>query len=135
MTIINVSAVALVDKNNRVLVAQRPKGKHMAGLWEFPGGKMEKSETPEQCLVRELKEELNIKVTQKDLQPITFVAHRYDEFQLIMLLYGCTRWYGTPQAIEHSDLKWTDAAGLSRLSMPPADAPLLKPLAGFMRNI
>ncbi len=135
MSIINVSAVALVDGNNRVLVAQRPQGKHMAGLWEFPGGKIEEAETPEQCLVRELKEELNIKVTQKDLQPINFVAHKYDDFQLIMLLYGCTRWYGQPRAVEHSDLKWTDAAGLTRLNMPPADAPLLQPLTRFMRNI
>lgn len=135
MSIVNVSAVALVDKNGRVLVAQRPKGKHMAGLWEFPGGKIEADETPEQCLVRELKEELNIKVTKQDLQPISFVSHRYDSFQLIMLLYGCTRWYGHPRAIEHSDLKWTDAAGLSHLKMPPADAPLLEPLTRFMRNL
>jgi len=135
MSIINVSAVALVNEHRRVLVAKRPRGKHMAGLWEFPGGKMEAAETPEKCLVRELKEELNIKVTQKDLQPISFAAHAYDEFQLIMLLYGCTCWYGTPTAIEHDELKWIDAAGLSHLAMPPADAPLLEPLSRFMRNI
>lgn len=135
MSIVNVSAAALVDKNGRVLVAKRPAGKHMAGLWEFPGGKIEESESPEQCLVRELKEELNIKVTRKDLTPISFVSHKYDSFQLIMLLYGCTRWYGTPKAIEHSDIKWTDAAGLSHLSMPPADAPLLAPLTRFMREL
>ncbi len=134
MKIINVSAAALIDKNRKVLVAQRPQGKHLAGLWEFPGGKLEADETPEQCLVRELKEELNIKVTIKDLKPISFAAHRYDDFQLIMLLYTCTRWYGTPQAHEHDALKWCDAAGLTHLSMPPADAPLLEPLTTFMRK-
>lgn len=135
MKLITVSAVALVDEERRVLVAQRPEGKHMAGLWEFPGGKIEEGEAPEAALVRELKEELQIKVTRQDLKPISFVSHIYDEFQLLMLLYGCTRWYGKLKAVEHSDLKWTYVDALSRLPMPPADAPLLEPLSRFMREL
>ncbi len=135
MKIITVSAAALIDDERRVLVAQRPEGKHMEGLWEFPGGKIEEGETPEACLVRELKEELQIKVTQQDLKPISFVSHAYDGFHLLMMLYGCTRWYGKIQANEHSGLKWTYVDALSRLPMPPADAPLLEPLGRFMREV
>ena len=134
MKIVTVAAVALVDDERRILVAQRPEGKHMAGLWEFPGGKLEEDEIPEQALIRELKEELQIKVTRQDLKPVGFVSHAYEEFHLLMLLYGCTRWYGKLQATEHSGLKWTYVDALSRLPMPPADAPLLKPLSHFMRE-
>lgn len=132
---VTVSAVALIDDKKRILMARRPKGKHMEGLWEFAGGKIEQGETPESALVRELKEELSIKVTQKDLKPINFTSHKYDDFQLIMLLYGCNRWYGKPQALEHSDLKWTYMDALSRLSMPPADEPLLDHLARFINDL
>ena len=135
MQIITVSAAALIDDKRRLLVAKRPEGKHMEGLWEFPGGKIESGESPEEALVRELKEELQVKVTLQDLKPIIFTSHNYDDFHLIMLLYGCTRWYGKPQAVEHSELKWTYADALSRLSMPPADEPLLEPLASFINNL
>ncbi|MDG1287003.1 MAG: (deoxy)nucleoside triphosphate pyrophosphohydrolase [Rickettsiales bacterium] len=134
MKMITVAAAALLDDQRRVLVGQRPEGKHMEGLWEFPGGKIEQGETPEAALVRELKEELQIKVTQQDLKPISFVSHAYEGFHLLMMLYGCTRWYGKVHANEHSDLKWTYADALSRLPMPPADAPLIEPLGRFMRE-
>ena len=134
MKIITVVAAALVDKQGKTLVAQRPEGKHMAGLWEFPGGKLEEGETPEEALIRELKEELGIKATKQDLQPISFVSHDYESFHLVMLLYGCRRWYGQVRANEHSDLKWTWGDQLAKLPMPPADAPLLEPLTHYMRE-
>lgn len=134
MKVVTVVAAALIDEKNQVLVAQRPQGKHMAGLWEFPGGKLEAGETPEAALVRELREELSITVDAAQLQAIGFVSHAYEDFHLLMLLYGCRHWQGQVSASEHSGLKWTGAEALSTLAMPPADAPLLEPLAGFIRK-
>jgi len=134
MKVVTVVAAALIDEKNQVLVAQRPQGKHMAGLWEFPGGKLEAGETPEAALVRELREELSIIVDAAQLQAVSFVSHAYEDFHLLMLLYGCRQWQGQVSASEHSGLKWTGAEALSTLAMPPADAPLLEPLAGFIRK-
>lgn len=132
MKIITVSAAALVNEANQVLVAQRPEGKHMAGMWEFPGGKLEQGETAEQALVRELEEELAVTVKTANLEPISFVSHDYKTFHLLMLLYGCRQWQGQLKALEHTGLKWVDSKMLSTLEMPPADAPLLEPLQRFM---
>src|SRR6476646_11113809 len=101
-----VAACALIDPDGRVLSAQRPPGKEMAGLWEFPGGKVEAEETPEQALIRELREELGIEVTEACLAPFTFASHEYADFHLLMPLYLCRRWSGTPAAREHAAVKW-----------------------------
>ena len=110
----------------RILLAQRPAGKSMAGLWEFPGGKVEDGETPERALVRELSEELNIQVTESHLYPLTFASHRYDKFHLFMPLYGCHQWHGTPTAQEGQTLAWVTAKEMETYPMPPADIPLVK---------
>ncbi len=120
-----VSAVALVDVDGRVLLARRPPGKHLAGLWEFPGGKVGENETPEAALIRELKEELGIDVAQSCLAPFTFASHRYPEFDLLMPLYICRRWEGTVTALEGQELTWVRPARLSDYPMPPADEPLV----------
>ena len=120
-----VSAVALIDADGRVLLAKRPEGKTLAGLWEFPGGKVEAGETPESALIRELKEELGINVEQTCLAPLTFASHRYDDFHLLMPLYVCRRWKGIPQAMEGQELKWVRAQDLRQMPMPPADLPLI----------
>ena len=129
MTISNrlilVVACALIDADGRVLIAQRPSGKAMAGLWEFPGGKMEAGERPEQALIRELQEELAITVREPCLAPFTFASHTYPDFQLLMPLYLCRRWEGSPVAREHSALKWVRPRDLSQYPMPPADLPLI----------
>lgn len=127
-----VVAVALVDDDNRVLIAQRPEGKSMAGLWEFPGGKVEKGETPEAALIRELKEELAIDVTEACLAPFTFASHSYEKFHLLMPLYVCRRWEGTPRPTEGQNLKWVRAVRLSDYEMPPADIPLLAMLRDLL---
>ena len=120
-----VSAVVLVDADGRVLLAQRPEGKSMAGLWEFPGGKVEAGETPEAALIRELGEELAIDTAESCLAPLSFVSHAYDDFHLLMLVYVCRKWKGTPQPVEGSELTWARAARLRDYDMPPADLPLI----------
>ena len=120
-----VAACALVDTDGRVLLAQRPEGKQLAGLWEFPGGKVEPGETPEACLIRELDEELGIRVTQACLAPFVFASHEYEAFNLLMPLYLCRRWEGTVTAREHSGLAWVKPSKLTDYPMPPADAPLV----------
>jgi len=120
-----VAAVALVDVDGRVLLARRPPGKPLAGLWEFPGGKVGENETPEAALIRELKEELDIDVARSCLAPFTFASHRYPDFDLLMPLYVCRRWEGTVKAMEGQELAWVRPARLSDYPMPPADEPLV----------
>lgn len=120
-----VSACALVDADNRVLLAQRPEGKAMAGLWEFPGGKVEEGETPEETLVRELREELGIETQIPCLAPLTFASHDYDGFHLLMPLFVCRRYQGIPAPREGQRLKWVRAKDLRDYPMPPADEPLI----------
>ena len=120
-----VVAVALVDADGRVLVSERPAGKQLAGLWEFPGGKVEPGERPEETLIRELSEELGITVEEPCLAPLTFASHAYPDFHLLMPLYVCRRWVGTPRSLEGQALKWVQPRALRDLAMPPADAPLI----------
>jgi 8-oxo-dGTP diphosphatase len=120
-----VAACALVDADGRVLIARRPEGKPMAGLWEFPGGKVEKGETPEQTLIRELHEELAVDTQVACLAPLTFASHDYEDFHLLMPLYVCRRFSGIPQPKEGQALKWVRAKQLRDYPMPPADAPLI----------
>jgi 8-oxo-dGTP diphosphatase len=120
-----VVAVALVDVDGRVLVSERPPGKQLAGLWEFPGGKVEPGERPEQTLIRELAEELGIRVEEPCLAPLTFASHAYPDFHLLMPLYVCRRWTGTPRPMEGQALRWVRPKALRDLAMPPADAPLI----------
>lgn len=127
-----VAAVALVDVDGRVLIAQRPEDKAMGGLWEFPGGKVEPGETPERALIRELREELGIDVTAACLAPFTFASHAYDSFHLLMPLYLCRRWTGTPQALEHQALRWVRPRDMRDYPMPPADLPLIAMLRDFV---
>jgi len=127
-----VAAVALIDRDGRVLMASRPKGKSMAGLWEFPGGKVHDDETPEVALVRELKEELDIDITESCLAPFTFASHPYESFHLIMPLYLCRTWKGTVTALEGQNLKWVKPVRLNQLPMPPADIPLVAMLMDFL---
>ena len=123
-----VAACALIDADGRVLIAQRPQGKSMAGLWEFPGGKVEPGERPEQCLIRELKEELGIAVKEECLAPLTFASHSYPDFHLLMPLYVCRRWEGIVAAQENQTLKWVRPGELKNYPMPPADEPLISHL-------
>jgi len=127
-----VSAVALVDADGRVLLAQRPEGKAMAGLWEFPGGKINPGETPETALIRELAEELGIDVAASCLAPFTFASHPYPEFHLLMPLYVCRKWSGIPVAREGQRLTWVRPARLGDYPMPPADAPLVAMLRDLL---
>jgi 8-oxo-dGTP diphosphatase len=127
-----VAACALIDVDNRVLIAQRPEGKPLAGLWEFPGGKVEPDETPEDALIRELNEELSITVPKHCLAPLTFASHDYENFHLLMPLYVCRRWHGIPVAREAQALKWVRPKRLREFSMPPADAPLISHLADLL---
>ena len=120
-----VSAVALIDQDGRVLLAQRPKGKSMAGLWEFPGGKVETDETPEAALIRELEEELGISTWKSCLAPLTFASHAYDDFHLLMPLFVCRKWEGIPIAQENQSLKWVRKQDLRSYKMPAADIPLV----------
>lgn len=120
-----VVAVALIDGDGRVLIAQRPPGKHLEGLWEFPGGKVEANERPEAALVRELHEELGIDVSEACLSPFVFTSHAYDSFHLLMPLYLCRRWSGVVERREHAALAWVRPNRLSDYPMPPADAPLV----------
>ncbi len=125
MRLLLVVAVALVDADGRVLVSERPAGKQLAGLWEFPGGKIEPGERPEETLIRELVEELGITVEEPCLAPLTFASHAYPDFHLLMPLYVCRRWEGTPRSLEGQALKWVRPKALRDLAMPPADAPLI----------
>ena len=120
-----VVAVALIDVDGRVLIAKRPEGKTLAGLWEFPGGKVERGERPEAALIRELREELGIEVSESCLAPFVFASHAYDSFHLLMPLYLCRRWDGVVAAREHDALAWVRPNQLSDYPMPPADAPLV----------
>ena len=120
-----VAACALVDTDGRVLLAQRPEGKQLAGLWEFPGGKVEPGETPEQCLVRELHEEIGIETEIPCLAPLTFASHSYDDFHLLMPLFICRRFRGIAQPREGQALKWVRPKQMRDYPMPPADAPLI----------
>lgn len=126
------SAVALVDPDGRVLIARRPPGKTMAGLWEFPGGKIEADETPEAALMRELREELGIDTWASCLAPLSFASHAYPEFHLLMPFFVCRKWRGAPQAREHSALKWVRPRDLPSYPMPPADLPLLPALRDLL---
>ena len=128
MNLVLVAACALVDADGRVLIAQRPAGKAMAGLWEFPGGKIEPGEPPEQSLVRELKEELGIVVNVDCLAPLTFASHAYPDFHLLMPLYVCRRWEGTVRALEGQKIAWVRPNRLRDYPMPPADEPLISHL-------
>ena len=120
-----VAACALIDADGRVLIAQRPEGKPMAGLWEFPGGKVEAGERPEETLIRELKEELGIVVSEPCLAPLTFASHSYPDFHLLMPLYVCRRWEGTVKPTEGQTLAWVKPNRLRDYPMPPADEPLV----------
>lgn len=132
LKIVYVVACALVDADNRVLIAQRPQGKSMAGLWEFPGGKIEAGETPEAALIRELEEELGIETKESCLAPLTFASHSYEAFHLLMPLYICRRFWGTPQPKEGQALKWVRAKQLRDYDMPPADEPLISHLLDYL---
>ena len=127
-----VSSVAMIDTDGRVLLAERPKGKEMAGLWEFPGGKVEVNETPEAALVRELFEELGIETWNACLAPLTFASHSYDDFHLVMLLFACRKWNGVIKAKEGQKLKWIYPKDLSNYQMPPADVPLIPILRDWL---
>ena len=136
--ILLVSAVALIDRDGRVLLAQRPEGKTMAGLWEFPGGKIEPGETPETALIRELEEELGINTAASCLAPLSFASHSYDSgdnraaFHLLMMLYVCRRWQGRPRPVEGGALKWVRPQQLREYPMPEADVPLIAALQDLL---
>ncbi len=125
MKVVLVSAVALIDPDGRVLLAQRPEGKSMAGLWEFPGGKVEPGETPEYALIRELEEELGINTWESCLAPLTFASHSYEDFHLLMPLFACRKWEGIPRPKEGQTLAWADPKQLRDFPMPAADIPLI----------
>ncbi len=125
MKLLLVAAVALIDADGRVLIAQRPEGKQLAGLWEFPGGKVEAGERPEETLIRELHEELGIAVQEACLAPLTFASHAYESFHLLMPLYACRRWDGFVEPREGQALKWVRPRDLASYPMPPADEPLI----------
>ena len=129
--VVPVVAAAVVDRAGAVLIAQRPPGKHLAGRWEFPGGKVDLGESPEAALVRELEEELGIIVAAQDLVPETFASEPLGDRNLVLLLYRCTKWSGTPTAIYASDIRWALPQDMADLPMPPADYPLVRKLQGI----
>lgn len=130
--ILLVVACALIDTDRRVLIAQRPEGKHMANMWEFPGGKIEPGETPEAAIIRELREELDVETREACLAPLSFASHTYEHMHLLMPLYVCRRWQGTPVAKEHQALKWVRPQALRDYEMPPADEPLIAALCDLL---
>lgn len=130
--IVLVVACALLDEDNRVLIAQRPEGKSLAGLWEFPGGKLEEGESPEEALIRELEEELGVITKKACLAPLTFASFGYDNFHLLMPLYVCRRWEGDLSPKEHAAIKWVRANRLRDFEMPPADEPLIAHLCDLL---
>ncbi len=132
MKILLVSAVALIDADGRILLAQRPPGKSLAGLWEFPGGKVDPGETPEAALIRELREELGIETKASCLAPLTFASHSYEDFHLLMPLFACRRWEGVPTPQEGQTLAWVRADKLRDYPMPPADLPLIPILRDWL---
>ncbi|GAB4287296.1 MAG: (deoxy)nucleoside triphosphate pyrophosphohydrolase [Roseovarius sp.] len=132
MKTVLVAAVALIDVEGRVLLAQRPAGKSMAGLWEFPGGKVEPHETPEAALIRELHEELGIDTWTSCLAPLSFASHGYERFHLLMPLYACRKWQGTPRGREGQALRWARVGELRDIPMPPADIPLIAVLRDWL---
>ena len=127
-----VAAVALIDADGRVLLARRPEGKSMAGLWEFPGGKVKAGETPEAALAREIKEELGVELCEACLSPFSFASHRYPDFHLLMPLYLCRKWDGIPAPREGQELKWLRPNRMAGVAMPPADAPLVAMLRDYL---
>jgi len=132
LSILLVAAVALIDPDGRVLLAERPEGKSMAGLWEFPGGKVESGETPEAALIRELHEELGIDTWASCLAPLTFASHAYEKFHLLMPLFACRKWNGVPQSKEGQRLAWVRPQALRDYPMPPADIPLIPILRDWL---
>ena len=132
MRIVLVAAVALIDRDGRVLLAQRPMGKQLGGLWEFPGGKVEAGERPGAALIRELKEELGIDVAESCLAPLTFASHAYDDFHLLMPLYVCRRWKGLVIGAEGQEIAWVRPQKLREYPMPPADIPLIPHLLDLL---
>ncbi|WP_136683175.1 8-oxo-dGTP diphosphatase MutT [Falsirhodobacter xinxiangensis] len=132
MKIVLVSAVALIDSDGRVLLAQRPEGKSLAGMWEFPGGKVEPGETPEAAMIRELKEELGIDTHASCLAPLTFASHSYADFHLLMPLFACRKWQGVPHGHEGQALAWVRPGALTEYEMPPADLPLIPILRDWL---
>ncbi len=132
MNVLLVSAVALIDRDGRILLTQRPDGKSMAGLWEFPGGKVEPGETPEVALIRELQEELGIDTWESCLAPLTFASHTYEDFHLLMPLFACRKWEGIPTSREGQALKWLQVQELRDYPMPPADLPLIPVLRDWL---
>jgi 8-oxo-dGTP diphosphatase len=132
LPLILVSAVALVDTDGRILLAQRPAHKSMGGLWEFPGGKIEVGESPEAALIRELQEELDINTSESCLAPLSFASHAYDDFHLLMMLFVCRRWHGQPRPVEGGALKWVKPNQLRDYPMPPADIPLIPMLQDLL---
>jgi 8-oxo-dGTP diphosphatase len=132
MKILHVSAAALIDIDGRVLLTQRPEGKSMAGLWEFPGGKIEDGETPEQALIRELHEELGINTWSSCLAPLTFASHTYEDFHILMPLFACRKWEGIPHGKEGQNLKWVRPNQLKDYPMPPADEPIVPILRDWL---
>ena len=129
--VILVAAVALFDVDGRVLIAQRPEGKPMAGLWEFPGGKVDAGETPEAALIRELQEELAVDTVESCLAPLTFASHAYNDFHLLMPLYVCRKWEGRVTPMENQQIKWVIPMRLGDFPMPPADKPLIAMLRDY----
>ena len=132
MKIILVSAVALIDTDGRVLLAQRPEGKSLAGLWEFPGGKVDPGESPESALIRELKEELGIDTWTSCLAPLTFASHAYPDFHLLMPLFACRKWQGIATGVEGQNLAWVRPNDMRNYPMPPADLPLIPILRDWL---
>lgn len=132
MKTVLVSAVAMVDADGRVLLNQRPEGKHLAGMWEYPGGKVEAGETPEAALIREIREELGVELCTTCFAPLGFVSHQYETFNLLMLLYVAHRWEGIPQSRENQALTWKRPAEMRSMPMPPADVPLIHVLEEYL---
>ena len=127
-----VASIAIIDANDQILIAKRPNKKHLSGFWEFPGGKVEKGESPENALIREVKEELNIDIHNKCIAPLTFSEFNYEKFHLLLLLYVCRRWQGEPMSMEKNEIKWVKVNTLRQYKMPPADDSLIYSLQDLL---